>query len=124
MKGASTLLAVLIVGSMISGCFGGDDKTMPEQDSPFVFEQGEIPSTTWYHYPGTVTSPFAVDATDYNAVNNANITQNLSGNSIPFFAQATYYGTGWDTFEPTLGVTSSGAIFFTNYNTISRAFVK
>ncbi len=116
MKSPAALMAILIIFSMVSGCFGSEEKEDVEYDSPFTFDQGEIPSTTWYHYAGTVSSPFAVNAIDSYSITNANITHNLTGNNVPFFTQATYYGTGWDTFEPTIGVTSSGAIFFTNYN--------
>ena len=49
-------------------------------------------------------------------IKNANLTVNLSGFNVPYYTSGTYYGTGWDTFEPTIGITSSGAIFFTNYN--------
>ncbi|DAC36087.1 MAG TPA: hypothetical protein HA303_01505, partial [Candidatus Thalassarchaeaceae archaeon] len=100
MRSVATLLALLIIAPAISGCFGGENKVTSEDDGPFIFEQGDIPTTTWYHYPGTVASPFAVDATDAAAVAAANITANLSGANAPFFAQGTYYGTGWDTFEP------------------------
>ena len=116
MRGVATLLALLIIAPAISGCFGGENKVTPDEEGSFSFEQGDIPATTWYHYPGTVSSPFAIDATDAAAVAAANITANLSGANAPFFAQGTYYGTGWDTFEPTIGITGSGAIFFTNYN--------
>ncbi len=116
MRSVALLLTLLLIAPAISGCFGGDDKPAPEPEGPFVFEQGAIPTTTWYHYPGTVSSPFAIDATDAAAVAAANITPNLTGASAPFYAQGTYYGTGFDTFEPTIGVTSSGAIFFTNWN--------
>ena len=110
------LLVLLMLSSTISGClWWGEDDIDEEETGPFDFEQ-EVPITTWYHYPGTVSEPWAVDATDSAAVSAANITANLSENSTPYFANATYYGTGFDTFEPTIGVTSSGAIFFTSWN--------
>ena len=110
------LLVVLMLSSSLSGClWWGEDEIVEEETGPFNFDQ-ETPFTTWYHYPGTVSEPWAVDATDAVAVAAANITANLSGNSTPYFANATYYGTGFDTFEPTIGVTSSGAIFFTSWN--------
>jgi len=116
MRSVALLLTLLLIAPAISGCFGGDDAPEPEPEGPFVFDQGAIPTTTWYHYPGTVGSPSAIDATDSAAVAAANITQNLTDGSTPFFTQGTYYGTGFDTFEPTIGVTGSGAIFFTNWN--------
>ena len=101
------LLVLLMLSSTISGClWWGEDEVVEEETGPFDFDQ-EVPITTWYHYPGTVSEPWAVDATDSAAVSAANITANLSGNSTPYFANATYYGTGFDTFEPTIGVTSS-----------------
>ncbi|MEE3303836.1 MAG: sialidase family protein [Candidatus Thermoplasmatota archaeon] len=116
MRSIALMLTLLLVAPVLSGCFGGGEGGEEESGSIFYFEQGEIPSTTWYHYPGSVASPFAVDATDFDAVVAANITSNLTGMSTPFFTEATYYGTGYDTFEPTIGITSSGAIFFTNWN--------
>ena len=108
-------LSLLMICSALSGCFGEKNVEEKEVISIFSFDQ-EIPSTTWYHYPGTPSSPNTIDATNSAAVEAANITQNLTGSSTPFFSQGTYYGTGYDTFEPTLGVTSSDAIFFTNFN--------
>ena len=107
MRSIALMLTLLLVAPVLSGCFGGGEGGEEESGSIFYFEQGEIPSTTWYHYPGSVASPFAVDATDFDAVVAANITSNLTGMSTPFFTEATYYGTGYDTFEPTIGITSS-----------------
>ncbi|MBT92414.1 MAG: hypothetical protein CMA61_01240 [Euryarchaeota archaeon] len=116
MRNLAVLVALLFISPVFAGCFGEEKAPTQEPDGPFIFEEGDVSSTTWYHYPGTVSSPFAIDATNSEAVSAANITANLSGNSTPYFSTGTYYGTGYDTFEPTLGVTSSGAIFFTNYN--------
>jgi len=116
MRSLAGLLVFLMIAPAISGCFGGGERSEAEPEGPFVFSEGVIPATTWYHYPGTVAEPWAVDATDAAAIAAANITANLTGGSTPFYANGTYYGTGWDTFEPTIGITSSGAIFFTNYN--------
>ena len=116
MRSLAGLLVFLMIAPAISGCFGGGERSGAEPEGPFVFSEGAIPATTWYHYPGTVAEPWAVDATDAAAVAAANITANLTGGSTPFYSNGTYYGTGWDTFEPTIGITSSGAIFFTNYN--------
>ena len=121
MRSVSVMLALLLMAPVLSGCVGGEKKAEEVAETAFDFEQGDIPRTTWYHYPGSVSSPMAVDATDPNAVLSANITSNLTGMSLPLFAEATYYGTGYDTFEPTIGITSSGAIFFTNWN---RRFIQ
>jgi len=109
------LIAFLVTPSF-SGCLEAEDKrTIIEEPGIFDFGRPQ-PITTWYHYAGTVAEPWAVDATDPSAVLSSNISANLTGANIPYFTNATYYGTGFDTFEPTIGVTSSGSIFFTNYN--------
>jgi hypothetical protein len=117
MRTGAAALVLVLLSSSLSGCFFwvDDAPSVSEEVGPFVFDEA-IPTTTWYHYPGTVTEPWAVDATNPLMVSAANITANLTGPNTPIFTNATYYGTGWDTFEPTIGVTSSGAIFFTNYN--------
>ena len=117
MRTGAAALVLVLLSSSLSGCFFwvDDAPSVSEEVGPFVFDEA-IPTTTWYHYPGTVTEPWAVDATNPLMVSAANITANLTGPNTPIFTNATYYGTGWDTFEPTIGVTSSGAIFFTKYN--------
>ena len=55
MRGVATLLALLIIAPAISGCFGGENKVTPDEEGSFSFEQGDIPATPWYHYPGTVS---------------------------------------------------------------------
>ncbi|MDP6847064.1 MAG: hypothetical protein QF366_05465, partial [Candidatus Poseidoniia archaeon] len=109
-------IALLFLLPALAGCLAPEDKrTYEPEPGPFDFD-APIPVTTWYHYPGSVSSPQAIDATNPAAVAAANITANLTGDSTPFFTNATYYGTGFDTFEPTIGITSSGAIFFTSWN--------
>lgn len=44
-----------------------------------------------------------------------NNTSALVGNNIPYFSQGTYYATGYSTFEPTMGITSTDNIYFTSY---------
>ncbi|MBT4802271.1 MAG: exo-alpha-sialidase [Euryarchaeota archaeon] len=116
MRNSSILIVFLLIMPTLTGCLSKNKDMVEEMDDHFPIELDMIPITTWYHYPGNPTSPRAIDATDYMAVLNANITENITGDNIPFYSVGTYYGTGWDTFEPTLGITSSGAIFFTNYN--------
>lgn len=116
MRGLAVVVVLLIIAPTLSGCFGSKSVEEVTKEDVFSFVEGDIPITTWYHYPGNVSNPWAIDATNANAVTDANITSNLTGENMPFYANGTYYGTGWDTFEPTLGITSSGAIFFTNYN--------
>ena len=116
MTKVAQLLSLLMLSSMVTGCMWWEDEEVIEEErGAFEFDQ-QVPITTWYHYPGTIVEPWAVDATNAGAVSAANITADLTGNSTPYFANATYYGTGYDTFEPTIGVTSSGAIFFTQWN--------
>ena len=84
------LLVLLMLSSTIGGCLWWEEEEEERfESSPFSFEQS-VPITTWYHYPGSVSAPWAVDATDVAAVSAANITANLSGNSTPYFANATY----------------------------------
>ena len=109
-------IALLFLLPALAGCLGQEQPPPPESEAGlFDFEQPR-PVNTWYHYPGTPAMPWAIDATNSAVVAAANITVNLTGDSTPFFANATYYGTGYDTFEPTIGITQSGAIFFTQYN--------
>ena len=116
MRKSAQFLCLLMLSSAMTGCVWWEDE--PEKEvfqGAFDFGK-ELPITTWYHYPGTPAERWAVDATDAAAVLASNISADFSGNSTPFFSSATYYGTGFDTFEPTIGVTSSGAIFFTSWN--------
>jgi len=116
MKKFWSFLIVFLVTPAFGGCLEPEDnRVVIEESGPFDFGR-PLPVTTWYHYAGTLANPWPVDATDSVAVLSSNITANLTGNNIPYFANATYYGTGFDTFEPTIGVTGSGAIFFTNWN--------
>ena len=116
MKKWWSFLIVFLVTPAFGGCLEPEDNRVNiEEPSQFDFGRS-LPATTWYHYGGTLDNPWPVDATDSEAVFSANITANLTGNNIPYFTNATYYGTGFDTFEPTIGVTGSGAIFFTNWN--------
>ena len=110
MRKSAQFLCLLMLSSAMTGCVWWEDE--PEKEvfqGAFDFGK-ELPITTWYHYPGTPAERWAVDATDAAAVLASNISADFSGNSTPFFSSATYYGTGFDTFEPTIGETSSGAI--------------
>ena len=114
------LFTVIVLAIMLNLPFTGcldpeDNRVVVEDTSVFNFDR-DIPITTWYHYGGTLFSPYPIDATNQTALDGANLTVDLVGNNAPFFVNSTYYGTGFDTFEPTIGVTSSGAIFFTNFN--------
>ena len=69
----------------LSGCLQPEDKrTIVEE--PSIFDFGRLnPSTTWYHYGGTLSQPYAVDATNITALAEANISTNLIDNNIPYF---------------------------------------
>ena len=101
-KQIAILLTILMGAAPLAGCFGANEitETADEDGGFFAFEQGLNP-TTWYHYPGGM-----------NAMNN---TSALNGENIPFYSQGTYYGTGYSTFEPTMGITSTDNIYFSSY---------
>ena len=65
------LLVLLMLSSTIGGCLWWEEEEEERfESSPFSFEQS-VPITTWYHYPGSVSAPWAVDATDVAAVSAA-----------------------------------------------------
>ena len=102
MRAGVTLTLLILLTQALSGCFGDDEPiAMVEDDSPFYFN---IQDTTWYHYAG------AIDAT-----NTSLGFENLTGNSTPYNTVGTYFGIGATTFEPTIGVTSTGGIHFSSY---------
>ncbi|MGY8701888.1 MAG: sialidase family protein [Candidatus Poseidoniales archaeon] len=105
----SALLVLTIIAPLFSGCFGSEEETKEViEDGPFSFSQ-PLPMETFYHFAG------GINALNQSAVDAANITANLTGNNTPFYANGTYFGIGFTTFEPTLGITSTGSMFFTNY---------
>ena len=101
-------LTLLMLCSVLSGCFGEEEKTAPSEPSPFDFDR-DIPSTTWYHYSG------GVNALNASAVQAANITANLTGDNAPYWATGSYYGIGMSTFEPTIGITSDDNLYMTSW---------
>ncbi len=109
---AALVIAMLILAST-TGTFNElfndeeDDEPPIKEEGPFDFNE-TIPITTFYHYEN------AVNALDFNE------TVNLTGDNTPFWTQGTYYGIGTTTFEPTIGVTSTGSLFMTNYGGTGR----
>ena len=102
MRFAVFVVLVMLSTHSLAGCFGQADKTEEAAiTTPF---DGLFSTTTWYHYPGAV-----------NASNLSIGFDNLTGNSTPYPAVGTYYGIGDTTFEPTIGVTSTGGIHFSSY---------
>ncbi|MGY8746259.1 MAG: hypothetical protein ACKVG2_06875, partial [Candidatus Poseidoniales archaeon] len=97
------LFTLLILSTQaMAGCFGDDEvKEEAVIETPL---DGLFSSTSWYHYPGGV-----------NASNDTIGYDNLTGNSTPYPVMGTYYGIGATTFEPTIGVTSTGGIHFSSY---------
>ena len=80
---SAVLLTILMIGGSLSGCFGEDEEIIDEEPSPFDFEK-EIPETTWYHYSG------GIDALNSSAVEEANISANLTGENIPYWTCLLY----------------------------------
>ncbi len=101
----AVIVVILLLGVHFSGILQPDDeeKIVVPEPSIFDFEAG-TPATTYYHYDG------GMDATK------ANDTLDLVDNNIPLRAHGSYYGIGTTTFEPTIGVTSTGSLFMTNHN--------
>ena len=98
------LLAVALALMMVtSGClgFGDEEDEKPEPDTGPL-----TPPNTYYHFAGGVVAD--------------NSSANLSGDNVIFMANGTYYGFGTTTFEPTIGTTSTGAIFMSNYGGAGR----
>ena len=89
------LLTCIMATSTLAGCFGDEEET------EIIVEKGvfdfEISNRTWYHFPGGI-----------DAIGNSS---NLSGNNVPFYSTSSYYGIGMSTFEPTMGITSTGNSF-------------
>ena len=102
------VLALFILSTAFSGCFGDEEASKSKDASPFDFEE-DIPETTWYHYAG------GVDALNATAVGKANITVNLTGDNLPFWSSGSYYGIGMTTFEPTMGITSMDNLFMSSW---------
>ena len=106
------LIALILVSMMMpsfSGCFSEPEVEKVVLKNPFDDFQNEIPITTFYHFPNGTW----INGTEDMYFNGSLV---LEGNNSPFFAEGTYYSVGYTTFEPTLGITSSGAIFFTHFN--------
>lgn len=102
MRAGVLFTLVLLSTQILSGCFGDEPvKEVVEESTPL---DGLFSPTTWYHYPGAV-----------NASNDTIGYANLTGNSTPYPTIGTYYGIGDTTFEPTIGVTSTGGIHFSSF---------
>ena len=109
-RGSLAVVLILMMSlQMLSGCFGNaEPKPEVVDDDPFAFDK-PIPDNVWYHYAG------AVDATSQKAISETNLTVNLSGNNLPFWAEGSYYSIGMTTFEPTIGITSADNLFISSW---------
>jgi hypothetical protein len=98
-----TLVIAFFLTPGISGCLEPEDnRVIIEEPTPFDFA-APIPVTTFYHYGNSVS---ALNST----------FEDFTENNVPVFTEGTYYSMGVTTFEPTLGVTTSGALFMTAWN--------
>ena len=96
-KQMALMMTALMTLIPLAGCFGPDDATEDDTPAAGMFDfADQLNGQTWYHYPGGM-----------NAMNN---TTALGGTNIPYFSQGTYYATGFSTFEPTMGITSTDNI--------------
>lgn len=85
----------------LSGCFGEtEEEAAPVIQGFFDFDQ-ELDNRTWYHYPG-----------GEEAHNN---TSFLGGNNVPYYSSSSYYSIGMSTFEPTMGITSTGNLYISSW---------
>lgn len=108
------LIALCMVLPTLSGCLGSDAPKAEAPSHPFGFESAIAPGV-WYHYGGGPEDPVAYDATNESALALGNLSNVWTEMNRPVWSNGTYYGTGFDTFEPTLGILSDGTIVFTNY---------
>jgi len=108
MKAVATFVVLLFLTSMVSGCFGnktnegGIESSFLDEICPDGFA-----NNTWYHFPNA-TNIFTID-------DSVDIDSVLVGENIPICARGTYYGIGFSTFEPTIGITSADNLFMTSW---------
>ena len=70
-------IAILMIMPTLSGCLSVKEDNMEETNGIFSFEEGEIPITTWYHYPGGI-----------DAMNN---TSAFGGTNTPFSSSGIFH---------------------------------
>ena len=108
MRAIAGCMILLMLAPMISGCFAGNTVEEIKESSPFdnLCPDG-IANNTWYHYPGAVnalSSPHIINGTSI-----------LQGENVPMCTKGTYYGIGFSTFEPTIGITSADNLYMTSW---------
>ena len=101
-------MILLMLAPMISGCFAGNTVEEIKESSPFdnLCPDG-MANNTWYHYPGAVNA--------LSAPHTINGTSILQGENVPMCTKGTYYGIGFSTFEPTIGITSADNLYMTSW---------
>ena len=108
MRAIAGCMILLMFAPMISGCFSGNTVEEIKESSPFdnLCPDG-IANNTWYHYPGAVNA--------LSAPHMINGTSILQGENVPMCTKGTYYGIGFSTFEPTIGITSADNLYMTSW---------
>ena len=108
MRAIAGCMILLMLAPMISGCFAGNTVEEIKKSSPFdnLCPDG-IANNTWYHYPGAVNA--------LSAPHMINGTSILQGENVPMCTKGTYYGIGFSTFEPTIGITSADNLYMTSW---------
>ena len=108
MRAIAGCMILLMLAPMISGCFAGNTVEEIKESSPFdnLCPDG-ITNNTWYHYPGAVNA--------LSAPHIINGTSILQGENVPMCTKGTYYGIGFSTFEPTIGITSADNLYMTSW---------
>ena len=108
MRTIAVALVMLLLASVLSGCFGGDDVAPEEPDSVFdTLCPDGIARNVWYHFAN------ATDAVNSSSVFNGSDV--LVGDNIPLCTTGSYYGIGMSTFEPTIGITSEDNLYITSW---------
>ena len=108
MRAIAGCMILLMLAPMISGCFAGNTVEEIKESSPFdnLCPDG-IANNTWYHYPVAVNA--------LSAPHIINGTSILQGENVPMCTKGTYYGIGFSTFEPTIGITSADNLYMTSW---------
>ena len=108
MRTIAVALVMLLLASVLSGCFGGDDATPEESDNVFdTLCPDGIARNVWYHFAN------GTDAVNSSSVFNG--SDALVGDNIPLCTTGSYYGIGMSTFEPTIGITSEDNLYITSW---------
>ena len=106
MRVAPLSIVSLMFLASVSGCFGEDNEVIEEQglfDTLCSEQGGSISNTTWYHFANATDATLNPEA------------GNLTDGNAPVCAIGTYYGMGFSTFEPTIGITSQDNLYMTSW---------